>query len=52
MKTKKEILEKTRRRLKSDGVLFLGTAETTLNLDDSFVRSQFEQTSYYQIKPR
>ncbi|HNB72763.1 MAG TPA: protein-glutamate O-methyltransferase CheR [Acidobacteriota bacterium] len=52
IKTKKEILEKTRRRLKSDGVLFLGTAETTLNLDDSFVRNQFEQTSYYQIKPR
>ena len=52
IKTKKEILEKTRRRLKPDGVLFLGTAETTLNLDDSFVRNQFEQTSYYQIKPR
>ena len=38
--TKQEILNKVRRLLKPDGYLFLGAAETTLNLDDAFHREQ------------
>lgn len=38
IETKKEILAKVRRVLKPDGYLFLGTAETTLNLDEAFKR--------------
>jgi len=34
--SKKEILARVRKSLKPDGYLFLGGAETTLNLDDSF----------------
>jgi len=36
VESKKEILAKARRLLKPDGYLFLGGAETTLNLDDNY----------------
>ena len=48
--TKKEILGKIRRTLKPDGYLFLGGAETTMNLDDNFERVQLEQASCYQLR--
>lgn len=32
-----------RRILKPDGYLFLGTAETTLNIDDSYKRTPMEK---------
>jgi chemotaxis protein methyltransferase CheR len=41
--TKKEILGKVRRVLRPDGVLFLGTAETTLNLDEAFERVRLDK---------
>jgi len=47
---KKEILRRVRSVLHQDGVIFLGTAETTLNLDDSFERVAWENTSYYRIR--
>ena len=46
--TKKEILAKTRRVLAPDGYLFLGGAETTLNLDDSYQRVQADKAVFYQ----
>ncbi|HMK31352.1 MAG TPA: protein-glutamate O-methyltransferase CheR [Terriglobales bacterium] len=48
--TKKEILERLRRVMRPDGYLFLGTAETTLNLDDQLERVPFEKTAYYKRK--
>jgi len=48
--TKKEILGKVRRVLKPDGYFFLGGAETTFNLDDSFERLQFERATYYRVR--
>ena len=36
VESKKEILARVRRSLRADGYLFLGGAETTLNLDDNF----------------
>jgi chemotaxis protein methyltransferase CheR len=47
---KKEILAKVRRILRPDGFLFLGGSENALNLDDSFKRFEFEQTSVYQLR--
>jgi chemotaxis protein methyltransferase CheR len=47
--TKKAILGKIRRLLKPDGYLFLGGAETTLNLDDSFVRVQRGIAGCYRL---
>jgi len=47
---KKEILRRVRSVLREDGIMFLGTAETTLNLDDSFERIPSENTSYYRIR--
>ena len=48
--TKKEILGKVRRVLRPDGYLFLGAAETTFNVDDSFERSQVEVAICYQVR--
>ncbi len=50
VETKKEIFSKIRKLLKPDGYLFLGAAETTLNLDDNFARIDTSQCGCYQIK--
>lgn len=46
---KKDILKKIRGVLEPDGYLFLGGAETTLNLDDNFQRVPLNGTSCYQM---
>ncbi|MGE0679666.1 MAG: protein-glutamate O-methyltransferase CheR [Candidatus Binatia bacterium] len=50
--TKKAILAKVRRLLRPDGYLFLGAAETTLNLDDGFERVQFDKAGCYRLRNR
>ncbi len=47
--TKKEILNKARRVMRPDGYLFLGGAETTMNLDTSFERVQIGKATCYRI---
>jgi len=47
---KKEILGKIRKVLRPDGYLFLGAAETTINLDDRFDRRAVGKTSCYHQK--
>jgi len=47
--TKSAILGRTRRILQPDGYLFLGGAETTFNLDDSFVRETSDRVSFYRL---
>jgi chemotaxis protein methyltransferase CheR len=46
---KKDILKKIRGVLKPDGYLFLGGAETTLNLDDQYQRVPLNGTSCYRV---
>jgi chemotaxis protein methyltransferase CheR len=48
--TKKEILAKVRQVLRPDGYLFLGGAETTLNLDEAFERVDLERAGCYRLK--
>jgi chemotaxis protein methyltransferase CheR len=48
---RRQILSRIRSVLQPDGVLFLGCAETTLNLDANFERVTFEKTAYYKVKP-
>lgn len=50
--TKKAILAKVRRVLRPDGYLFLGAAETTLNIDEGFERLQFEKAGCYRLRAR
>lgn len=50
IQTKRDILERVRKVLKPHGVLFLGTAETTLNVSESFERVPLEKTSCYRPK--
>jgi chemotaxis protein methyltransferase CheR len=48
--TKKTILKKIRQVMAPDGVLFLGAAETTMNLDTSFERTQIDNGVFYRLK--
>jgi chemotaxis protein methyltransferase CheR len=50
--TKREIFRKVRTHLATDGVMFLGGAESTLNLDDAFERVPMAQASCYRLKAR
>ncbi|HWB07749.1 MAG TPA: protein-glutamate O-methyltransferase CheR [Pirellulales bacterium] len=50
VETKRRILAKVRRILRPDGYLFLGGAETTLNLDDAFVRVDFDGSGCYRLR--
>ena len=47
---KREILRRVRSLLRPDGFMFLGGAETTMNLDDSFDRMQYERAGCYRLK--
>jgi chemotaxis protein methyltransferase CheR len=47
---KKKILGQIRQLLRPDGYLFLGAAETTLNLDENFERMPFKQSGCYRLK--
>lgn len=50
VETKKSILRRVRQLLRPDGYLFLGAAETTMNLDDGFVRVQIEKSGAYRLR--
>jgi chemotaxis protein methyltransferase CheR len=47
--TKKDILGRVARLLRSDGYLLLGGAETTYNLDDSYRRVEQLKSGFYQL---
>ena len=49
VETKKSILGRVARRLRPDGYLLLGGAETTLNLDDSFRRVENLKGGFHQL---
>jgi chemotaxis protein methyltransferase CheR len=46
--TKQEILGKVRRQLRPDGLLLLGGAETTMNLDANFERVPHGRSTWYR----
>ena len=48
--TKKQILAQMRATMRPDGTLFLGGAETTINLDDAFQRIPIGKASCYRLK--
>jgi chemotaxis protein methyltransferase CheR len=50
VETKRRILARVRNVLRPDGYLFLGGAETTLNLDDAFVRVDFNGSGCYRLR--
>jgi chemotaxis protein methyltransferase CheR len=50
VETKKSILAKCRKLLRPDGFLFLGGAETTLNIDDAFERVEYDKGGCYRLK--
>lgn len=49
--TKRHILERIRGLMRPDGSLFLGAAETTLNVDEKFCRLQADQSGCHRIVP-
>jgi chemotaxis protein methyltransferase CheR len=48
--TKKQILSRIRGLLRPDGYLFMGVAETTMNVDDNFERGQNDKSGCYQLR--
>ena len=50
IETKRTILGKIRKILRPDGYLFLGSAETTINLDETFERVQLDKAGCYRVK--
>ena len=48
--TKKTILARVRQLLKPDGYLFLGSTETTINLDSEFRQVPVQSTVCYQLR--
>ena len=50
VEAKKQILSKVQKILRPDGYLFLGGAESTLNLDDSFERQPHARAGCYRRK--
>lgn len=50
--TKRDILGRVKRVLRPDGYLFLGAAETTVNLDDGFERAPYERAGCYVRRGR
>lgn len=51
VETKKALLAKVRQVLKPDGYLFLGSSETTLNLDAAFEPVTMGKSLCYQLRP-
>jgi len=47
--TRKGILEKVRRQLQPGGVLFLGSAETTLGIHDAFKREEAAGATFFRL---
>ena len=50
VETRRALLGKIRRVLSPDGYLFLGSAETTLNIDDGFERLQLDRGVCYRLR--
>ncbi len=50
VETKRQILGKVRKIMKPDGYLFLGGAETTINIDDAYDRVQIQRSGIYQVR--
>jgi chemotaxis protein methyltransferase CheR len=50
VETRREVLRRVRRLLRPGGYLLLGSAETTLNLDQGFVRLRSGRAVFYQAR--
>ncbi len=48
METKRDILSRIRKHVRPEGYLILGSSETTLNLDDQFIRRQVGRGIMYE----
>ena len=49
VETRRKVLRQVRRLLRPGGYLILGSAETTLNLDQEFVRVRSGKAVFYQV---
>lgn len=47
---KRQILGKCRKVIRPAGFMFLGSAETTINIDDGYERVQFDKAACYRVR--
>ena len=52
VKTKKEIMEKIRKNMDPEGYMFLGGAETTLNIHEAFHRLRLGKSTCYTLREK
>ena len=50
IETKQQVLSRVRSVLRPDGYLFLGGAETTLNVDEAYEPVQFDRATCYRVR--
>jgi chemotaxis protein methyltransferase CheR len=50
VETKRQVLQRVSTTLRPDGWLFLGSAETTIGIDDRFERVVAGRTSAYRLR--
>lgn len=50
LEVRRQVLQRVREVLRPGGFLFMGSAETTMNLDDSYERVSFQKAFYYRPK--
>lgn len=50
-KTRKQILERVRHSMTSDGALLMGAAESTVHVDEKWERVTVGQTGFFRVKP-
>jgi chemotaxis protein methyltransferase CheR len=50
LETKRDLLDRTYRTLDPEGFMFLGGAETTINVDDRFQRAFVQSAGCYRLK--
>jgi chemotaxis protein methyltransferase CheR len=49
IETKRQILQRIKQIMRPDGLLFLGSSETTMNLGNEFERADFELAGCYRV---
>ena len=50
VETKRQILAQVKKIIRPDGYLFLGGAETTMNVDDQWIRETIGRATVYKLR--
>lgn len=49
-RTQRKVLARVRQQLRSGGIVLLGSAETTLRLDDAYEQHRADSAVFYRVR--